>query len=70
MLDRVRETQELADLHHLLNKWRHIAYQEMCDPGAYYRMLAKAEQIIRAGANPDAVPVEDMQAVIRRRTAP
>jgi hypothetical protein len=39
----------------------------MRDPGSYYRMLGKAEQIMRTGRNPDAVPFEDMQALIRQR---
>jgi hypothetical protein len=30
-------------------------------------MLAKAEQIMRTGRNLDAVPFEDMQALIRQR---
>ena len=67
VLDRVKQSQDLADLHELLNKWRHTAYAEMCDPGSYYRMLSKAEQILRAGGNPDAVPFEEMQALIRQR---
>jgi hypothetical protein len=50
-----------------LNKWRHTAYMEMREPGAYYRMLAKAEQILHAGTNPDAVSYEDMETLIRGR---
>ncbi|MPZ00549.1 MAG: hypothetical protein GEU97_21735 [Actinophytocola sp.] len=67
VLDRVKQSQDLTDLHALLNKWQHTAYLEQRDPGAYYRMLAKAEQITRAGGNSDAVPFEDMQALIRKR---
>ncbi|MGH3928927.1 MAG: hypothetical protein ACRDTF_03005 [Pseudonocardiaceae bacterium] len=36
-------------------------------PWSYHRMLAKAEQIIRTGRNPDATSFEDMQALIRQR---
>jgi hypothetical protein len=39
----------------------------MRDPGSHYRMLAKAEQILRTGRNPDAAPFEDMQELIRQR---
>ena len=39
----------------------------MRDPGSHHRMLAKAEQIMRTGRNPDAAPFEDMQALIRHR---
>lgn len=57
----------LAGVHELLNKWRHTAYLELRDPGAYYRVLAKVEQIMRTGHNPDAASFEDMQALIRQR---
>lgn len=67
VLDRVKQSKDLADLHELLNKWRHTAYAEMRDPGSYHRMLSKAERILRAGGNPDAVPFEEMQALIRQR---
>ncbi len=67
LLDRVKHSMDLADLHAWLNKWRHTAYMEMRDPGSYYRMLGKAEQILHTGSNPDAVPFEEMQALIRQR---
>ncbi|MGH3631120.1 MAG: DUF6247 family protein [Sciscionella sp.] len=67
VLDRVKQSQDLTDLHGLLNKWQHTAYMEMREPGSYYRMLARAEQVMRAGSNPDAVPFEEMQALIRQR---
>jgi hypothetical protein len=66
VLDRVKQSQDLTDLHELLAKWRHTAHLELRDPGATYRMLAKAEQIQRTGHNPDAAPV-DLQALIRQR---
>jgi uncharacterized protein DUF6247 len=67
VLERAKQSKDLAGVHDLLDKWRHTAYLEMRDPGSYYRMLGKAEQIIRTGRNPDAVPFEDMQALIRQR---
>jgi len=67
VLERAKQSKDLAGVHDLLNKWRHTAYMEMRDPGSHYRMLAKAEQIIRTGRNPDAAPFEDMQALIRQR---
>lgn len=69
VLDRVKQSMDLEDLQAWLNKWRHTAYMEMRDPGAYYRMLAKAEQILRTGSNPNAVSYEEMQALIRQRQA-
>jgi hypothetical protein len=58
VLDRVKQSQDLTDLHELLNKWRHTAYLELREPGAHYRTLAKAEQILRTGQHPDAVSIE------------
>jgi Family of unknown function (DUF6247) len=69
VLDRVEQSRNLGDLHELLNKWQHIVYMEMREPGSYRRMLAKAERILRTGGNPDAVPSEQMQALIRERQA-
>jgi Family of unknown function (DUF6247) len=66
VLERVKQSQDLADLHELLTKWRHTAYMEMREPGSYYRMLAKAEQITRMGGNPDAASFEDMMELVRR----
>jgi uncharacterized protein DUF6247 len=67
VLDRVKQSHDLSDLHDLLNKWRHVAYMEMREPGAYGRLLAKAEQILRTGRRDDAVSGEDVLASIRRR---
>lgn len=67
VLDRIKQSMDLQDLHAWLNKWRHTAYMEMRDPGSYTRMLDKAEQILRTGANPDAVPADDMHALIAQR---
>lgn len=49
VLDHAKQSKSLAGVHDLLNKWRHTAYLEMRDPGAYYRLLAKAELIMRTG---------------------
>jgi len=67
VLERIKQSMDLHDLHAWLNKWRHTAYMEMRDPGSYTRMLSKAEQILRTGNNPDAVPAEDMHALIAQR---
>lgn len=42
---------------------------ELKDAGSYFRSLAKAEHIMRTGKNPDAVPFEDMKALIQKRHA-
>lgn len=67
VLEQAKQSHDLAGVHDLLAKWRHTAYMEMRDPGSHNRLLAKAEQILRTGRNPDAAPVEDMQALIRQR---
>ena len=36
-------------------------------PLAHRRTLDKAEEMVRTGRNPDAVPVEDVRALIRER---
>lgn len=67
VLDRVKQSRDLDDLQSWLNKWRHTAYMELRDPGSYDRITAKAEQILRTGAHPGAVPVEDLHALIAQR---
>ena len=67
VLERAKQEKDITAIHSLLNKWRHLAYAELQDPGSYFRMLAKAEQIERTGQNPSAVPIEDMRALIERR---
>jgi len=67
VLDRVKQSKDLADLHELLNKWRHPLSMEMREPGSYYRMLGKAEQIMlevrRRPGRSGGVPVA--RAVVR-----
>ncbi len=67
VLDAAKHSKELAGVQSLLSKWRHIAFAELKDPGSHQRLLAKAEQIIRTGANPDAVPVEHLRVLIAER---
>jgi hypothetical protein len=69
VLERAKQDKDLAPIQSLLTKWRHLAYMEMRDPGSYYRLLAKAEQITRTGRNPDAASIEDMRALMERRMA-
>ena len=68
VLDRVKKSKDMGDIFDLLNKWQHTAYMEMCDPGSYYRRLAKAEQILRTGKAPaGSVSGEEMRALIDKR---
>lgn len=68
-LEKAKASKDLAGVRMLLRKWRHLAYTEMRDPGSYFRLLAKAEQIMRTGENSSARSFEDMQALIRERWA-
>ncbi|PKW13128.1 hypothetical protein A8926_0635 [Saccharopolyspora spinosa] len=67
VLYRAKQPPDLTEVFELLPKWRHLTHAEHVAPGIYLRLLAKSEQITGAGQNPDAVPLEDMQAVIRQR---
>jgi len=67
VLERAKRSKDLAGVHEMLGKWRHIAYLERRDPGSYHRMLTKADQISRTGHNPQAAPYEDLQTLIRQR---
>jgi hypothetical protein len=67
VLEQAKASKDLAGVHKLLQKWRHLAYAELRDPGSYFRLLAKAEQIMRTGENPTAGSFEDMQTLIRER---
>lgn len=66
-LEQAKASKDLAGVHKLLQKWRYLAYAELRDPGSYFRLQAKAEQIMRTGENPTAGSFEDMQALIRER---
>ncbi|WP_189054015.1 DUF6247 family protein [Longimycelium tulufanense] len=68
VLERVKQSMDLSAIHDLLNKWQHTAYMEMRDPGSYYRLLAKAEEILRTGKAPEgSISGEQMKALIRER---
>ncbi|MFB7718840.1 DUF6247 family protein [Nocardia sp. NPDC056100] len=61
---------EQVDLHavtDLLNKWQHIAVMESRSPGSWFEVLAKAEQILRAGGRAETVTIEEHRAAIARR---
>lgn len=68
VLEDAKRSKDLAGVHELLQKWRHLAYAELKDPGSYFWLLAKTEQITRTGTNPDGVPFEDMMAQARWST--
>jgi len=67
VFEAAKQSKDLAEVHDLLGKWRHFAYAELTEPGWYFGLLAKAERILRTGTNPEAIPVEDMHALIAER---
>jgi hypothetical protein len=67
VLDQAKESRQIGPILGLVNKWRHIAAGELEEPGRYYRVLAKAEQILRTGHNPDGRPIEGLTALIAER---
>ncbi|MFD4428506.1 DUF6247 family protein [Nocardia sp. NPDC058497] len=67
VLDEAKATKELTGIRTLLNHWRHIAYDEMVEPGTYFRLQAKAEELLQYGADDGAATIEEMRALIRQR---
>jgi uncharacterized protein DUF6247 len=68
VLERAKQDKTLDPVHSMLNKWRHLSYMELKDPGAYYQLLAKAEQITRTGQAPEgSVSGDEIKALIRQR---
>lgn len=68
VLERAKQTKDLAGMHDLLSKWRHFAYAELKEPGSYYRLLATAAHTLATGkAPPGSVSGQDMKALIRQR---
>ena len=41
-MEAAKHSKDLAGVRDLLAHWRHHAYQELRDPGAYFRVLATA----------------------------
>jgi Family of unknown function (DUF6247) len=68
VLDEAKQSKDLRGVHELLAKWRAFAYQELREPGAYFRLLATAAEVQRTGRAPAGnVSVEEMRARIDAR---
>ena len=69
--DAVAEAGQTLDLSRVLdvlrNYHRIALLTQRQGPEAHRRMLDKAAEIMRTGASPDAVPLEDVKALIRKR---
>ncbi|MFB8003583.1 DUF6247 family protein [Nocardia sp. NPDC056000] len=67
VLEQAKQTHALTEVFDLLNKWQHIVVMEWRSPGSYFGVLAKAEQIQRAGGRAETVTIEEHRAAIQRR---
>jgi hypothetical protein len=68
VLDKAKQSKDLAPVHALLAKWRHFAYAEQRDPGSYFRLLATAARTLATGEAPaGSVSSEEVKALIRKR---
>ena len=62
------QTLDLSRVLDVLRNYHRIAWlTQRQGPEAHRRMLDKAAEITRTGANPDAVPLEDVKTLIRIR---
>jgi hypothetical protein len=70
VLDAAKQSKDLAGVRELLAHWRHFAYQELREPGAYFRVLATAARAQASGQAPvGSVSGEEMRARIDARIA-
>lgn len=68
VLDAAKQSKDLAGVRDLLAKWRHFAYRELHEPGAYFRVLAAAADTQRTGRAPaGSVSGAEMRARIEAR---
>ncbi len=68
VLEAAKHSKDLAGVRDLLAKWRVFAYQELREPGAYFRVLAAAADTQRTGRAPrGSVSGAEMRARIEAR---
>jgi hypothetical protein len=67
-LEQAKQSKDLAGVRELLGHWRHFAYQELRDPGSYFRVLAVAAHAHTTRLAPaGSVSAEEMRARIEAR---
>lgn len=70
VLEAAKQSKDLAGVRDLLAKWRMFAYRELREPGAYFRVLARATDAQRSGGAPaGSVSGAEMRARIEARLA-
>jgi hypothetical protein len=52
VLEAAKHSKDLAGCGRAAGKWRAFAYQELREPGAYFRVLATAAEVQRTGRAP------------------
>jgi hypothetical protein len=67
VLERAKSSRDLAGVHSLLHKWRHLAYAEQLEPGSYSRLRAKTTEILGTGTNSTAGSYTQMRALLQER---
>ena len=67
VLEAAKQSKDLAGVRDLLAKWRHFAYRELREPGAYFRVLAAAEAQRTGRAPAGSVSGAEMRARIEAR---
>jgi hypothetical protein len=68
VLEAAKQSKDLAGVRDLLATWRHFAYQELREPGAYFRVLAAAADAQRTGRPPaGSVSAAEIRARIEAR---
>jgi hypothetical protein len=70
VLEHAKRSKDLAGVRELLAHWRHFAFQELREPGSYFRVLATAARVqATRQAPPGSVSGEEMRARIEARLA-
>ena len=68
VLEEAKRLKDLAGVRDLLQHWRHFAYQELREPGGYFRVLATAAHVQATRRAPaGSVSAEEMRARIDAR---
>jgi hypothetical protein len=68
VLEAAKQSKDLAGVRDLLATWRHFAYRELREPGAYFRVLAAAADAQRTGRAPaGSVSAAEVRARIEAR---
>lgn len=69
-LDAAKQPKDLVGVHQMLRHWRHFAYQELLEPGSYFRVLAVAARTLATRRAPEGSrSIEEIRALVDARLA-